>query len=92
MGKDEDVFFRALPFVSNQELKNKSLSFEWSKRIGDIDISGSENKLKLSRSDHFKGFISCDMYRKIEHHEKHFLTVYHCLKESVGKSNNYYRP
>ncbi len=83
MGKDD--FLRALPFASNQELNNKSLSFEWIKRSEDIDISGSENKLELLASARFKGFISCEIYRKKEH----FLTVYHCLQESVGKSNNY---
>ncbi len=73
-------FLLALPFASG---KDKSLSFEWSKRNEEVDISGSENKLTVSSSDRFKGFIRCDIYKN---EEEPFFTVYHCLKNSVGKN------
>ena len=75
-----DIFLLALPFASGKD--KKSLSFEWSKRNEEVDISGSENKLTVSSSDRFKGFISCDIYKN----EEPFFTVYHCLKNSVGKN------
>ena len=79
----EDVTLKALPFASRRELRDKSLSFEWSKRSPEID--GDEHKLefKASSHGHFKGFISCE----ISKNQKHFFTVYHCLKESVGENN-----
>ncbi len=79
----DDVTLLALPFASKRELRDKSLSFEWSKRRP--EISGDKYKLefKVSSNSHFKGFISCE----ISKNQKPFFTVYHCLKESVGKSN-----
>ncbi len=78
----EDVFLRALPFASNRDLRDKSLSFEWSKRIP--EINGDEHKLEFraSSNSHFKGFISCEISKD----QKNFFTVYHCLRNSIGKS------
>ncbi len=78
----EDVFLRALPFASNQELRDKSLSFEWSKRIPEINCDEHKLEFKASSNGHFKGFISCE----ISKNQKHFFTVYHCLRKSIGKS------
>ncbi|XP_064384149.1 uncharacterized protein LOC135333169 [Halichondria panicea] len=80
----EDVTLKALPFASRRELRDKSLSFEWSKRSPEID--GDEHKLefKASSHGHFKGFISCE----ISKNQKHFFTVYHCLKESVENTSS----
>ncbi|XP_064385325.1 uncharacterized protein LOC135334177 isoform X4 [Halichondria panicea] len=80
----DDVFLLALPFASKRELRDKSLSFEWSKRRP--RISGTENELevKAPSNSHFKGFISCE----ISKNQKHFFTVYHCLKESVEHTSS----
>ncbi len=77
----DDVTLLALPFASKRELRDKSLSFEWSKRKSNIRGSENELELKASSSSHFKGFISCE----ISKNQKPFFTVYHCLKETVGK-------
>ena len=75
------MFLLALPFASDQDLTDKNLSFRWSKRRP--KISGSENELEFKSllTGHFKGFISCEIFMN----QKPFFTVYHCLKESVGK-------
>ncbi|XP_064384730.1 uncharacterized protein LOC135333658 [Halichondria panicea] len=80
----DDVFLLALPFASKRELRDKSLSFEWSKRRP--GISGTENELevKAPSNSYFKGFISCE----ISKNQKHFFTVYHCLKESVEDTSS----
>ncbi len=67
----DDVTLLALPFASDRELRHKSLSFEWSKRRP--EISGSENELefKASSNSHFKGFISCEIYKN----QKPFFTL-----------------
>ena len=78
----DDVSLRALPFASNQELRDKSLSFEWSKRIPEINCDEHKLEFKASSNGHFKGFISCE----ISKNQKHFFTVYHCLRKSIGKS------
>ena len=77
------MFLLALPFASKRELRDKSLSFEWSKRRP--RISGTENELevKAPSNSHFKGFISCE----ISKNQKHFFTVYHCLRNRGGKGN-----
>ena len=80
----KDVSLKALPFASKRELKDKNLTFEWSKK--DPEIDEDEHKLEFkaaSLKDHFKGFISCE----ISKNQKPFFTVYHCLKESVGENN-----
>ncbi len=79
----DDVTLLALPFASDRELRDKSLSFEWSKRKPKIRGSENELELKASSNSHFKGFISCE----ISKNQKPFFTVYHCLKECVGKNN-----
>ena len=79
----DDVILFALPFASDRELRGKSLSFEWSKRRPRIRGTENELEFKASSNSHFKGFISC----KISKNQKHFFTVYHCLKESVGENN-----
>ncbi len=80
-----DVFLPALPFASDRDVKENNFSFEWSKRKPRICGSANELKFKASSSSHFKDFISC----KISKNQKPFFTVYHCLKRSVGKGNNY---
>ncbi len=77
----DDVSLRALPFASKRELRDKSLSFEWSKRTPEIDGGEHKLELKASSSSHFKGFISCE----ISKNQKPLFTVYHCLRNSVGK-------
>ncbi len=77
------MFLLALPFASDRELRDKSLSFEWSKRRPRISGTGNELEFKASSNSHFKGFISCE----ISKNQKPFFTVYHCLKESVGENN-----
>ncbi|XP_064407523.1 uncharacterized protein LOC135352263 [Halichondria panicea] len=78
----DDVSLRALPFASNQELRDKSLSFEWSKRIPEINCDEHKLEFKASSNGHFKGFISCEISKK----QKHFFTVYHCLRKSIGNA------
>ena len=77
------MFLLALPFASDRELRDKSLSFEWSKRRPRIRGTDIELEFKASSNIHFKGFISCE----ISKNQKPFFTVYHCLKESVGENN-----
>ena len=75
------MFLLALPFAEDLD---PSLSFKWRKRRP--RIGGTENELEFkasSKNGHFKGFISCE----ISKNQKAFLTVYHCLKESVGENN-----
>ncbi len=77
------VSLLALPFIDlMEENPEPSLSFKWRKR--NPRVNWSENELKFKASNiHFKGFISC----KISKNQKHFLTIYHCLKESVGEND-----
>ena len=79
----KDVSLKALPFASKRELKDKNLTFEWSKRSPEIDEVEHKLEFKASSKGHFKGFISCE----ISKNQKPFFTVYHCLKESVGENN-----
>ncbi len=84
----DDVSLLALPFASDLEDLEPSLSFKWKKRI--LKISGTKNELKFkaSSSDHFKGLISCKIsMNQVCKNQKSFFTVYHCLKESVGESD-----
>ncbi|XP_064406837.1 uncharacterized protein LOC135351545 isoform X3 [Halichondria panicea] len=74
----KDVSLKALPFASKRELKDKNLTFEWSKRSPEIDEDEHKLEFKASSRDHFKGFISCE----ISKNQKPFFTVYHCLKEN----------
>ncbi|XP_064399632.1 uncharacterized protein LOC135345989 isoform X2 [Halichondria panicea] len=81
----KDAFLKALPFATKRTLKDKNLTFEWSKK--DPEIDEDEHKLEFkaaSLKDHFKGFISCE----ISKNQKPFLTVYHCLKESVEDTSS----
>ena len=77
----DDVTLLALPYADLEGL-DPSLSFKWKRSAR---LSGKENELefKASSHSHFKGFISCE----ISKNQKHFFTVYHCLKESVGENN-----
>ncbi|XP_064405548.1 uncharacterized protein LOC135350490 isoform X3 [Halichondria panicea] len=78
----DDVFLLALPFAEDLD---PSLSFKWRKRRP--RIGGTENELEFkasSKNGHFKGFISCE----ISKNQKAFLTVYHCLKESVEDTSS----
>ena len=79
----KDVSLKALPFASKRELKDKNLTFEWSKRSPEIDEDEHKLEFKASSRDHFKGFISCE----ISKNQKPFFTVYHCLKENDGENN-----
>ena len=74
------MFLLALPFAEDLD---PSLSFKWRKRIPRIGGTENELEFKASSHGHFKGFISCE----ISKNQKHFFTVYHCLKESVGENN-----
>ena len=77
----DDVTLLALPFAEDLEDLDPSLSFKWRKRSPKIRGSENELEFKASSDSHFKGFISCE----ISKNQKPFFTVYHCLKESVGK-------
>ncbi len=77
----DDVTLLALPFAEDPEDLDPSLSFKWRKRSPKIRGSKNELEFKASSNSHFKGFISCE----ISKNQKPFFTVYHCLKESVGK-------
>ena len=74
------MFLLALPFAEDLD---PSLSFKWRKRRPRIGGTENELEFKASSNSHFKGFISCE----ISKNQKHFFTVYHCLKESVGENN-----
>ncbi|XP_064407428.1 protein phosphatase 1 regulatory subunit 12A-like [Halichondria panicea] len=81
----KDVSLKALPFATKRTLKDKNLTFEWSKK--DPEIDEDEHKLEFkaaSLKDHFKGFISCKIFKN----QKPFFTVYHCLKESVEDTSS----
>ncbi len=78
-----EISLLALPFASDLEDLEPSLSFKWKKRIPKISGTENELKFKASSSEHFKELISC----KISKNQKSFFTVYHCLKESVGESD-----
>ncbi|XP_064407413.1 uncharacterized protein LOC135352129 isoform X6 [Halichondria panicea] len=84
VSKGDDVFLLALPFASDRELRDKNLSFEWSKRTPRVRGTENELKFKASSNSHFKGFISCE----ISKNQKPFFTVYHCLKESVEDTSS----
>ena len=75
---ESDVSLLALPFACDKDVKEKSLSFEWSKKVP--NISGRENllKFKASSNDHFDGFITCNVIKN----ENHLFTLLHCLKKS----------
>ena len=82
---ESDVFLLALPFASDQDVKEKNLSFEWSKRRPKLRGTENELEFKATSRSYFNDFISCE----ISQNQKSFFTVYHCLKElkeSVGKS------
>ncbi|XP_064407439.1 uncharacterized protein LOC135352207 [Halichondria panicea] len=74
-----DVTLLALPFAEDL---GPSLSFKWRKRCPKICGTGNELEFKASSNGHFKGFISCE----ISKNQKHFFTVYHCLRKSIGNA------
>ena len=83
----DDVTLLALPFADPEDLE-PSLSFKWKKKSPKIVRSENELVFKASSNSHFKGFISCE----ISKNQKHFFTVYHCLKKSVGESMQTHLP
>ncbi|XP_064383874.1 uncharacterized protein LOC135332890 [Halichondria panicea] len=74
---ESDVFLLALPFASDQDVKEKNLSFEWSKRRPKLRGTENELEFKATSRSYFNDFISCE----ISQNQKSFFTVYHCLKE-----------
>ncbi len=78
----DDVTLLALPFADLEDL-DPSLTFKWRKRSPKIYGTGNELEFKASSNSHFKGFVSCE----ISKNQKHFFTVYHCLRNRGGKGN-----
>ncbi len=58
VSEGDDVFLLTLSFASDRELRDKSLSFEWSKRRPRVRGTENELEFKASSKDHFKGFTS----------------------------------